>query len=76
MTAIVHPPLRTQPVSPVMSGVSWETYDRLRRELDDAGSHIRITYDQGKMVLMSPLPRHDKWGKADRTVSRSARGGA
>ncbi|MDQ3439282.1 MAG: Uma2 family endonuclease [Planctomycetota bacterium] len=45
-----------------MEGVSWETYERLRQELDDAGSHVRIIYDQGRMALMSPLlPIHEKW---------------
>jgi Uma2 family endonuclease len=61
MTTVARPPAPQQLVSPVMSGVSWETYARLRRELDDAGSHIQITYDRGRMVLMSPTPRHDKW---------------
>lgn len=64
MTAVAHhrsPP--QQPVSPVMRGVSWETYERLRRELDEVGSNIRITYDRGRMVLMSSTPRHDKWKK-------------
>jgi Uma2 family endonuclease len=50
-------------LSPIMTGVSWETYERLRRELDEAGSNIRITYDRGRMVLMSPLPLHGKWTK-------------
>ena len=63
MTAVARPPAPQQPVSPVMSGVSWETYERLRRELDEAGSNVRITYDRGRMVLMSPTPRHDKWKK-------------
>src|SRR2546421_3391251 len=38
--------------------VSWDTYERLVNDL--AEQHIRITYDNGRMVLMSPLPRHDK----------------
>lgn len=63
MTTVARPPSPQQLVSPVMSGVSWETYERLRRELDDAGSRIQITYDRGRMVLMSPTPRHDKWKK-------------
>ncbi len=64
MTAIAAPSLPAgEEYSPVLTGVSWETYERLRRELDEAGSIIRITYDRGRMVLMSPLPRHGKWSR-------------
>jgi Uma2 family endonuclease len=45
----------------VLEGVSWETYERLRDELDDCGQHVYITYDQGRMVLMSPRPEHERW---------------
>jgi Uma2 family endonuclease len=61
MTTVAAASAPLPPVSPVMSGVSWQTYDRLRRELDEASSNVRITYDRGRMVLMSPTPRHDKW---------------
>ena len=37
---------------------SWELYEQMLREFEN--QHIRITYDQGRMVLMSPLPIHDK----------------
>ncbi len=47
--------------SPVLDTVSWETYQHLRRELDAAHSHVRITFDQGRMFLMSPLPVHEGW---------------
>jgi Uma2 family endonuclease len=65
MTAVATPtsPPPTELLSPVLSGVSWETYERLRRELDEAGSNIHITYDRGRMVLMSPLARHGKWSR-------------
>lgn len=45
----------------VLEGVSWETYESLLRDLDEAGQHKRITYDQGRMAIVSPLPRHEKW---------------
>lgn len=61
MTAAAVRAAMQHPISPTLRGVSWETYERLRRELDEAGSNIRITYDRGRMVLMSPTPRHDKW---------------
>ena len=47
----------------VLEGVSWETYERLRDELDDQGQRVYITYDQGRMVLMSPRPEHERWKK-------------
>jgi Uma2 family endonuclease len=48
----------------VLDGVSWETYKRLRDELDDiGGQHVYITYDEGRMVLMSPRPEHERWKK-------------
>lgn len=37
---------------------SWEDYETLLRETD--GQHVRITYDRGRMVLLSPLPIHEK----------------
>lgn len=42
----------------LLENVSWELYESLLREVE--GQHVRITYDQGRMVLMSPLPIHDK----------------
>jgi Uma2 family endonuclease len=40
------------------TNVQWEQYERL---LDDAEyRHVRITYDQGRMTLMSPLPIHER----------------
>ena len=45
----------------VLNGVSWETYERLRDELDDARQRVYITYDDGRMVLMSPRPEHERW---------------
>jgi Uma2 family endonuclease len=41
-----------------LENVSWELYELLLRETEE--QHLRITYDQGRMVIMSPLPRHDK----------------
>src|SRR3954447_13161177 len=54
---------------PVMEGISWQTYETMLRELDTAGSHLRVTYDRGRMVVMSPLPIHEKWKQiADRLI--------
>ena len=42
----------------VVENIRWETYERLLRDLD--GQNVRITYDGGRMMLMSPLPWHEK----------------
>jgi Uma2 family endonuclease len=41
-----------------LDNVSWEAYELLLR--DTEGQNVRITYDQGRMVLMSPLPIREK----------------
>ena len=41
----------------VMEGASWELYDRLLRDIGDRP--IRVTYDTGRLELMSPLPEHE-----------------
>lgn len=52
--------LRIPPAAGVMAleNVSWELYELLLRDTD--GQHVRITYDQGRLVLLSPLPIHEK----------------
>jgi Uma2 family endonuclease len=57
----------------VIDDVTWDRYEQLRTDTDDAGSHVRITYDQGRMVLMSPLPIHEKVKKiAGRLIELTA----
>ena len=41
-----------------MENVSWEQYERLVE--DTEYYHVRITYDEGRLTLMSPLPIHDR----------------
>jgi Uma2 family endonuclease len=44
----------------VLEDVSWESYERL---LDEVGNRqIRMTYDQGRLEIMSPLAKHERWG--------------
>ena len=45
----------------LLRGVSWETYESLVRELD--GQHLRLTYDEGSLEIMSPSPKHGQIGK-------------
>jgi Uma2 family endonuclease len=48
-------------VSLLLESVSWETYESLLRDFDANNEHFRVTYDRGRMVIVSPLPKHEKW---------------
>ena len=41
----------------VLEDVSWDFYERLLKEIGDRP--IRVTYDQGRLEMMSPLPEHE-----------------
>ncbi len=45
----------------ILDNASWELYELLLRDVE--GQNVRITYDNGRMVLMSPLPIHEKLKK-------------
>jgi len=45
----------------VLDDVSWEFYEHLLREVGD--EHVRVSYDKGRLELMSPLPKHERWGE-------------
>jgi len=54
----------TEPDAPgviVLTNVEWETYCKLRD--DEANDHIRMTYLDGELILMSPQFRHDFNGR-------------
>jgi Uma2 family endonuclease len=61
MTTIAQPEVRDEAQPLVLEGVSWETYESLINDLEDAGQHVRVTYDEGWMCFVSPLPKHEKW---------------
>ena len=42
----------------VLEDASWELYEKLLRDIGDRP--IRVTYDQGRMEIMSPLPEHER----------------
>ena len=44
----------------VLADVSWEDYERLLEDLTERPG-VRVTYDQGKVEIMSPLPKHEKY---------------
>ena len=46
----------------VLPQFSWEDYERLLEELRER-PHLRISYDRGKLEIMSPLPEHEEYGR-------------
>jgi len=45
----------------VLEGVSWETYESLLKDFEATGQRKRVTYDNGRMVIVSPLLKHESW---------------
>lgn len=41
----------------VLAGISWEVYEQLREK--EENWHVRMTYDNGRLELMSPSPDHE-----------------
>ena len=44
----------------IVQDVSWEDYERFLEELADRPA-VRVTYDQGRLEIMSPRPEHEKY---------------
>ncbi len=44
----------------VVHGARWHVYVGLRDSLDEAGSHLRLTYLEGDLELMSPSSDHEQ----------------
>jgi Uma2 family endonuclease len=44
----------------VLQDVSWETYEALLKQVEE--EHFQLTYDDGRLEIMSPLPEHE-WAK-------------
>lgn len=42
----------------VLPNISWSTYESLLNDLADKAA-ARLTYDQGKLEIMAPLPEHE-----------------
>lgn len=40
-----------------LSGISWQTYERLLEELRDR--RLRLTYNRGNLEIMAPSPEHE-----------------
>jgi Uma2 family endonuclease len=45
----------------VLRGVAWETYNRLRDH--PSNRHLRMSYLDGTLILMSPELVHDRYGR-------------
>jgi Uma2 family endonuclease len=43
----------------VIDAVPWRSFEKIVDALSE--HHLRITYDQGRLELMSPLPIHELW---------------
>jgi Uma2 family endonuclease len=51
----------------VLHDVSWETYQRLRHDLENGAT--RLTYDCGVLEIMAPLSLHERWkGRIGRLI--------
>ena len=46
----------------VIQQFSWDDYERLLEDLRNR-PHLRVTYDHGRVEIMSPLPEHEEYGR-------------
>lgn len=46
----------------ILHNVSWETYERLLKDLQDS-SAPRMTYDRGTLEIMSPSSEHERYNR-------------
>lgn len=53
-------PIKTQHI--LLEGVGWDTYQSLLKDLE-ANSGKRLTYNQGTLEIMVPLPPHEGYKK-------------
>ena len=44
----------------VLHGIRWRTYKAIRKDLDDRGIRLYLTYDRGSLEIMSPSGRHER----------------
>ena len=61
MTVAIEHDLKSDETHVVLDCVSWKTYVSMRRDFDRAGHRTRIIYDRGRMLIVSPLAKHEKW---------------
>jgi Uma2 family endonuclease len=62
MTPKFTPPVAHEESSVLLHGVSWDTYDSLRNDLDACeGQHVYLTYDRGDLEISSVLLHGVAW---------------
>jgi len=60
MTVVTEiPPLLDDQQHIVLEGMSWDFYERLLRDI--GARRVFVTYDEGRIEIMSPLPEHEYW---------------
>lgn len=47
----------------VLTGVSWATYERLLAERDRVRPGVKLTYDRGRLEIMTVSRVHERWKK-------------
>src|SRR5580658_8497022 len=52
----------------ISDGVSWEAYEQTLRDMEAQHCHARVTYDQGKMEIMTRGNRHERNNSAIRRL--------
>ncbi len=62
MTTLLAPP-DVHESKVVLPNIRWETYERLLADLEDC-SAPRLTYDRGRLEIMSPTPKHENLNRA------------
>lgn len=53
----------------VLHDFSWDDYERLLEEVGDR-PHLRVSYDHGRLEIMSPLPEHEEYGRFIDSLAR------
>ena len=46
----------------VIQQFTWNDYERLLEHLRDR-PHLRVSYDQGRLEIRSPLPEHEEYAR-------------
>ena len=54
----------------VVPNVSWEDYEDLLADLGDRPG-VRVSYDEGRLEIMSPLPEHEKYKESVVCIARA-----
>ena len=60
MVALAPQPISSPTSGLILSGISWETYQALVRELESQPSK-RLIYDNGTLEILMPLPPHESY---------------